>query len=485
MAKDGAEGVYARRLPDGRPSRSRSTTARAGPAAGHGRRAARARRRRAGAGRARRACPCSAAARPSARCARLSTPRVERREHRAAVRRRGPAARAGRGCAACAARPTGEAGRPFLLVHGLSSNARLWDGVGRRLAAAGHQVVAVDQRGHGRSEQVDDGYTTAQCAADLAALCAELGLVGDREPVVAGQSWGGNVVLTLAARARRRRRPGAGRRRLDPARRALPDLRAVLGRAGAAGPARPDRSPSSRHRFRGWLADWPPDGLDGTWPTSPRTPTARRRPAAPASTTGRSCTRCGPTTRGPLFPQVHVPVAGRRRRARRRRRTRAPVREALPLLPDATTSLYVGAHHDLHAQHPERLAADLLALAARAEAGAAMSRLVVMGSGETAPTMVRGAPRGVRGLPARARRSCWTRRSRSRPTGRAGHRDPAATSRRASAARSRSRSGRAATARRTRRSRWPCSTGRRGRSPGRAARRTRCAGGAARPCRPP
>jgi pimeloyl-ACP methyl ester carboxylesterase len=28
-------------------------------------------------------------------------------------------------------------GHPFLLVHGLASNARLWDGVARRLAAAG------------------------------------------------------------------------------------------------------------------------------------------------------------------------------------------------------------------------------------------------------------------------------------------------------------------------------------------------------------
>ena len=41
---------------------------------------------------------------------------------------------------------------------------------------------------------------------------------------------------------------------------------------------------------------------------------------------------------------------------------------AASLLPDATTSLYVGAHHDLHAQQPDRMAADLLALAARAEA---------------------------------------------------------------------------------------------------------------------
>ncbi|HEY5472951.1 MAG TPA: alpha/beta fold hydrolase, partial [Candidatus Limnocylindrales bacterium] len=39
---------------------------------------------------------------------------------------------------------------PFLLVHGLASNARLWDGVARRLTEAGHRSVAVDLRGHGR-----------------------------------------------------------------------------------------------------------------------------------------------------------------------------------------------------------------------------------------------------------------------------------------------------------------------------------------------
>ena len=48
--------------------------------------------------------------------------------------------------------------RPFLLVHGLASNARLWDGVVASLAAAGHPVVAVDQRGHGRSAKPDSGY---------------------------------------------------------------------------------------------------------------------------------------------------------------------------------------------------------------------------------------------------------------------------------------------------------------------------------------
>lgn len=85
----------------------------------------------------------------------------------------------------------------FLLTHGLASNARLWDGVARRLAGQGHPVVTVDQRGHGRSSKPDDGYDMATVADDLASLIGELGL--DR-PVVGGQSWGGNVVLELANR---------------------------------------------------------------------------------------------------------------------------------------------------------------------------------------------------------------------------------------------------------------------------------------------
>ena len=48
----------------------------------------------------------------------------------------------------------GGAAHPVLLVHGLSSNARLWDGVSEHLAAAGHPVVAVDLRGHGASADV-------------------------------------------------------------------------------------------------------------------------------------------------------------------------------------------------------------------------------------------------------------------------------------------------------------------------------------------
>ncbi len=86
---------------------------------------------------------------------------------------------------------------PWLLVHGLASNARLWDGVARYLAGLGHRVVAVDQRGHGRSSKPDDGYDMTTVADDLMLLIDALGW---QRPGVAGQSWGGNVVLELAHR---------------------------------------------------------------------------------------------------------------------------------------------------------------------------------------------------------------------------------------------------------------------------------------------
>lgn len=88
-------------------------------------------------------------------------------------------------------------GIPFLLVHGLASNARLWDGVAGRLAAAGHPSVAVDLRSHGESDRVDGPFDFATLAGDLAGVVDAV--VGG--PVVAvGQSWGGNVVLELGAR---------------------------------------------------------------------------------------------------------------------------------------------------------------------------------------------------------------------------------------------------------------------------------------------
>jgi pimeloyl-ACP methyl ester carboxylesterase len=94
-------------------------------------------------------------------------------------------------------RPGLREGVPFLLVHGLASNARMWDGVADRLCRAGHPAAAVDQRGHGGSDRVDDGFDFTTLADDLASVATA---VFERPAVVAGQSWGGNVALEFAHR---------------------------------------------------------------------------------------------------------------------------------------------------------------------------------------------------------------------------------------------------------------------------------------------
>lgn len=86
-------------------------------------------------------------------------------------------------------------GLPYLLVHGLASNAHLWDGVARELAAAGHPVASVDLRGHGQSSKPSVGYSVPEVAADLVAVLDALGF---QEVVLAGQSYGAIVVLELA-----------------------------------------------------------------------------------------------------------------------------------------------------------------------------------------------------------------------------------------------------------------------------------------------
>jgi pimeloyl-ACP methyl ester carboxylesterase len=85
----------------------------------------------------------------------------------------------------------------FVLLHGLASNARTWDGVATALAARGHRVFAVDQRGHGLSDKPVRGYDFDAVATDLRRLLDALEL---ERPVIAGQSWGANVVLSFGAR---------------------------------------------------------------------------------------------------------------------------------------------------------------------------------------------------------------------------------------------------------------------------------------------
>lgn len=87
----------------------------------------------------------------------------------------------------------------FLFVHGLASNARLWDGVADHLASRGYPSVAVDQRSHGLSDSVDGPFDFPTLAADLLSVTDEV-FPPETAVIAAGQSLGGNVVLELAYR---------------------------------------------------------------------------------------------------------------------------------------------------------------------------------------------------------------------------------------------------------------------------------------------
>lgn len=91
-------------------------------------------------------------------------------------------------------------GEGFVLVHGLASNARLWDGVAQELNELGHRVAIIDQRGHGRSDKPETGYDFATISHDLMIVTNYLHETsGFAKPVAVGQSWGAAVVESFAS----------------------------------------------------------------------------------------------------------------------------------------------------------------------------------------------------------------------------------------------------------------------------------------------
>jgi pimeloyl-ACP methyl ester carboxylesterase len=90
-----------------------------------------------------------------------------------------------------------EDAQPIVLVHGLASNAAIWNFVAPGLAER-FRVIAVDQRSHGLTDPPANGdYGFEAMCSDLHAVCGELSLT---RPVFVGHSWGAAVVLEYAAR---------------------------------------------------------------------------------------------------------------------------------------------------------------------------------------------------------------------------------------------------------------------------------------------
>ncbi|MDF9813676.1 alpha/beta hydrolase [Streptomyces sp. SPB162] len=103
----------------------------------------------------------------------------------------------------------GPADRPtVVLIHGWTCSTIFWAPLIRNLSAD-FQVVAYDQRGHGRSGTPDrKGYSTRALADDLAAVLEAVVPEGERA-VLVGHSMGGMTLMAASGRAVVRARTAA------------------------------------------------------------------------------------------------------------------------------------------------------------------------------------------------------------------------------------------------------------------------------------
>jgi pimeloyl-ACP methyl ester carboxylesterase len=247
---------------------------------------------------------------------------------------------------------------PLLLVHGLASNARLWDGVGDALCARGYPSVAMDLRGHGRSDKPDDGYGFETVTADLVSAIDALGL--DR-PIVVGQSWGGNVVLELGIRNPDRVRGvvavDGGTIELSAV---FPDWDTC---ATALAPPRLIGTPVEQ--VEGWVRgahpDWPESGIAGTLANFE---VRADGTIAPWLTRERhmkilcSLWEHHPSQRyaSVAVPVMLMPAEGPHDEPDRVHQRRRSIELAQSAIPSARVRWFRPGDHDLHAQHPAEVA---------------------------------------------------------------------------------------------------------------------------------
>ena len=86
----------------------------------------------------------------------------------------------------------GESGQPVVLLHGGGQTRHSWAAAAERIAALGHIVFCLDQRGHGESEWVASGhYGFEDFASDLIEVSGQILSQTGARPVVVGASLGG------------------------------------------------------------------------------------------------------------------------------------------------------------------------------------------------------------------------------------------------------------------------------------------------------
>ncbi|WP_426490151.1 alpha/beta fold hydrolase [Hymenobacter sp. 102] len=86
-------------------------------------------------------------------------------------------------------------GTPLVILHGLFGTLDNWQTLARRWADAGHRVIVVDLRNHGRSPHAPE-HTYALMAEDVHGLFDQLQLGPDT--TLMGHSMGGKVAMRFA-----------------------------------------------------------------------------------------------------------------------------------------------------------------------------------------------------------------------------------------------------------------------------------------------
>lgn len=250
--------------------------------------------------------------------------------------------------------PARPGGRPVVLVHGLASTSRLWDGVAEHLASSGRRGVGVDLRGHGESDAPTVGYDTTTAADDLIVLLPQ---VSDVPVTLAGQSWGGNVALEVAAR-----RPDlvAGLALVDGGWIALrrrfaswDEVAEVLAPAAIDGLT----WTAFREMVSSSLVGFPPGALDAATSvvrvsddgTIRRRLTVDRHMQILRSMWDDDPARWYPQVR---VPTLLMPAVGGTELS-------PEVIAAADAISDARVHAYPGAHHDIHLQRPVEVADDI------------------------------------------------------------------------------------------------------------------------------
>jgi 3-oxoadipate enol-lactonase len=88
------------------------------------------------------------------------------------------------------------AGEPVVLIHGFPLSSELWTPQ-RAALADRYRVIALDLRGHGRSDLPDENITIGHYADDVVALMDALGI---GQATVAGLSMGGYTTMAILRR---------------------------------------------------------------------------------------------------------------------------------------------------------------------------------------------------------------------------------------------------------------------------------------------